>query len=194
MKIMLFFLTAFLMVFSFHAYGSEIECLSPLTKIPAHGITLTSPDEKGWLVHDPDGKGAYLGKEGPTKSESYVISITHFNHIVKSEQELLDSVKQMNTGSSDRYKLRIASAEFNRSRGAYFVNYYGLTEDHGAHQMPRGKDFALLEILGFYARHPDDPGHIIKVEYSYRYYSGHEDPEFKKKAEWVLNNAVFTKL
>ncbi|MDD5760129.1 MAG: hypothetical protein PHI06_13725 [Desulfobulbaceae bacterium] len=195
MKIRIFMIAVFLTAFSFYAYGDEIDYFPPLTKMPAHGITLTSPDEKGWFVSDPDGKGAYLLKVGPTKSETYAIVITMHsnNHIIKSDDELLDYVKRMNRGSSDRFKYRLTNEEFNRSHGVCFVSYYGLAEDHLAPQMPKGKEFALLEISGFYARHPDDPGLIIQVEYSYRYYPGHEDLDFKKKAEWVFKNAFFTK-
>lgn len=193
LKIRLFFLIVLYIAIACSSYGGDVDYVSPLTQIPARGVSLTSPEEKGWFIIDPDGKGAYLAKVGATKSETYAIAITYFESInFKSEKEFLDSVKQRNRASSERFKIRTANEELNRLRGPYFVNYYSLAEDSGAHQMPKGKSFAIIEIMGFYARHPNDPGRLVKVEYSYRYYPGNEDSEFKKKAEWVLDHATFT--
>ena len=192
-KKIIFLCTLLIAAFSY-SYGEAIDYFPPLTEMPGRGISLTSPDEKGWFVFDPDGKGAGLVKAGPTNTESYAITISYYDSSnFKSENQFLDLVKKMNTGNSDRFKVRKNKEELDHSRGAYFVNYYSLAEDYGAHKMPKDQSFALLEIMGFYTRHPNDPSLMIKVEYSYRYYPGHEDPEFKKKAEWVLNHAIFTK-
>lgn len=194
MKKSLILLTFIFVTPFFTSFGIAIDYYPPLTKMQGRGITLTSPDEKGWFEFNPEGKGAALVKAGPTNHESYSIIITYFNSSsFKSENEFLDSVKKLNTGSPNRFKVLSRIAELNPSRGAYFVNYYSLAEDYGARRMPKDQTFALLEIMGFYTRHPDDPTRIIKVEYSYRYYPGHEDPEFKKKAEWVLNQVTFIK-
>ncbi len=112
--------------------------------MPARGISLVSPDEKGWFVFDPDGKGSSLVKSGPTKSESHAITITYMQSTgLESEKEFLDTVKQKTGSSDDRFKIREKNEELDRSRGTYFAKYYRLSEDHGAHQMPKERTIGV---------------------------------------------------
>jgi hypothetical protein len=188
------FLSLLMLLRHYHSHRNVIEAFPPQTEMQGRGITLISPEEKGWFAFDPKGNGAALMKAGQSKSECYAIVITNFRATnFKSEKDFLNQIKQMNTENPNRFKIRSTKEELNSLRGPYFANYYGLYEYYGIHSMPKGNNFALLEKMGFSALHPNDPGLIIRVEYSYRYYPGHEDPEFKKKAQWVLEHATFTK-
>lgn len=187
--------TAIFMAIASHSYGDEGDPVSPLTEFQFPGISLTIPDEDGWLEFNPKNKDITgFVKDGPNiKSESYVISVEIYNSTgLRSEEELLELVKNQSTGGS-RLKFLVSDAELDRSRGVYFVKSYMLAEDHGAHQMPKDESFALLEAMSFNALHPYDPDALVSVSYSHRYYPGYEDPGFRNKAKWLLDHAVFTK-
>ncbi len=196
MKIINLFLVISFLFISF-AYGDSANYIEPLSKIPSRGICLTSPDEKDWFIFDPDGKGGYLAKAGPSKKESYAISVEYSpvrSPGFKSKKEFLEWAKKYHNMDSERFKIRSTNVELDSSHSSYFVNHYILAEDHGANKMPKNQKYAMVEAMGFFACHPDNPNLVIKVGYSYRYYQGHEDPDFKKKAKWVLDQVTFTKL
>jgi hypothetical protein len=187
------FFVVLILFISSYATLNATDFVTPRTKLPGKGITVISPDEEGWLFFDPDGKGKHLAKDGATRIETYAINLNyHRSGNFKSEDEFLETIKQILTYTEKRFKLRSANVKLNPKRGPYFVNFHILSEDYEANQMPKDKKFALIEMMGFYARHPDEPSLIIMLQYSYRYYPGHEDPEFKKKAAWVIKNATFT--
>ncbi|MBU2630389.1 MAG: hypothetical protein KKE61_17390, partial [Proteobacteria bacterium] len=56
-----------------------IKKLPPLSKVPGIGVNFIIPDEEGWMLFDPDGKGSMIVKHGPSEKESYVISLDFYN-------------------------------------------------------------------------------------------------------------------
>ncbi|MHB8811120.1 MAG: hypothetical protein ACYC9M_14075 [Desulfobulbaceae bacterium] len=172
------------------------EPIPPLSQVPGKGILFTVPDENGWMLFDPDGKGSTIVKQGKSKIESYVISLDYYQQPnPKSEnefKELYEILKQREL-APPRYRGLHADEEFNYSRGKYFLIFYYLIEDHEACHMPLGQKYLLLEVMGFLAVHPDNPDLIVRVAYTYRYSPGHEDHKFKEKAKWVLDQATFAK-
>jgi hypothetical protein len=177
------------------SYAAADDRLHPQTKFASHGISLLSPDEDGWVVFNPTGKDPTLAKYGATRIETYSIQISYSKSPSSAracERDFAGIAKRINTTVSDRFKVRVNRADLDLSRGPYFVNYYVLAEDYGAHGKPSTQQYALFEQMGFFACDPNDPDRLVRVEYSYRYYPGHEDPEFKAKAKWVLDRATFT--
>jgi hypothetical protein len=175
--------------------ATTAQAVAPRTKFPRRGIILVSPDEDGWRLSNDTGTVISLSKYGPTKIETYLIEVrvNDIEHGLKCEKLLAGSVNGFSGGEvGDRFKIRMSQAELDPSRGPNFGNYYLLSEDYAARGMPANQRYALLEEMGFMACHPNDPRLFVRVGYSYRYYPGHEDPEFKKKAKWVLDQMLFT--
>jgi len=168
--------------------------IAPQTTLPTPaGVFVVSPDENGWILFNPSGGGTAIVKHGPTKLESYGIDARSIT-VPKSrscEKEFPAAVKLLTAMDPNRFTPRLQQVEADSSRGANFVNYYVLVEDHGAHGMPKDQSFALFEVMGLMGCHPYNPDLLVTVDYSYRYYPGHDDPEFKKKAKWVLDRVTF---
>ena len=169
--------------------------LAPLSKIPGLGSSLVIPNEDGWILFDPDGKGSFITKFGQTEIESYVISLDRYNHAVPNSSDefrkLYEILKQREI-SVPRYKLLLVKESARASLSTYALDFYYLVEDHQPIELPNGDEYMLLETMGFFALHPYIPDTLIRVAYSYRYAKGHEDSLFAEKAKWVLGNVVFT--
>jgi hypothetical protein len=191
-----------ILTFCFCSYTAADDRVAPGTKLAGRGISLVSPNEYGWLVLNRGEKGASVGvtrglilaKYGPTRRETYTIQADYLKSAgSQCEKDLPGGIKApFNATAPERFKIRLQQAELDPLRGPNFASYYVLAEDYGAHGMPENEKYALLEEMGLAACHPNDPGLLVKVGYSYRYYTGHEDREFKKKAKWVLDHVMFT--
>ena len=171
--------------------------IPPLSKIPGVGVSFTIPDENGWHLFDPDGKGSMIVKTGKTKLESYIISLTYNKHTTPLSEakfrELYETKQTMGWHPPERYKVILSKEEPISSRGKYFNSFYYLVEDHQAKIMPSGEKHMLLEVMAFFAANPNDLTTTVEISYSYRYSPKNKDNKFKEKAKWVLDHALFVK-
>ncbi len=175
--------------------ASYIEKIPRLSNVPGAGISFVIPDEEGWMLFDPDGKGAMIARQGRSKIESYIISLdTYQQSVPKTEdkfKQLYQVLKQGET-SPPRYNPLVIEDRLRDSKNSYCIDFYYLVEDSQPKKLPVGDDYMLLETMGFFAVHPNIPNYMVRVAYSYRYAKGHEDPQFKTKAKWVLEQLTFT--
>ena len=175
---------------------SAVDSLRPKTELQGGGVSYLSPDEDGWIVERSVKQWSLLGKYAANKAESYSIQMTHIKAACPASKEaFIETVRRSLQTTLPRFKLRSTSVEEDKTGRAYArVNYYFLTEDYGAHKMPADQSYALLEAQGSYSCHPYDATVVEKAEYSYRYYPGDRDPNFKTNAQWVLDHVRFTGL
>lgn len=170
-----------------------IKKIPPLTQVPGLGVSFTIPDEEGWMLFDPDGKGSTIVKVGRTKIESYVISLDSFqlpDSDTSYDFRKLYEASKKGEITPPRYSSLVIKDEANKSESE--ISFYYLVEDHQPIKIRAGDEHMLLETMGVFAKHPKIPNNIVRIAYSYRYAIGNEDPEFKKKAKWVLDQITFT--
>ncbi len=178
-------------------YSAEppyIKAIPPLVRVPGEGVSFVIPNEQGWMFFDPDGKGATIAKIGQSEAETYTISLDIYDQDSQvSEQEFRQFYEAQKQRELDgpRYISRVAEDEVDKSKSHPWVGFYYLVEDHEARNMPSDQEFLLLETMGYLAINPENPGVILRVAYSYRYIPGHEDSNFREKAEWVLDHTEF---
>ena len=187
-------LASLLAAFPCHA----AEEIAPMTAVVVRGMSLTSPDEKGW-VQSRGAAEVTLGKLGPDGIASSVIRVRDIQSPCPATDEaFLDIVKRLNAKVPGRFRVRETNVELDKSRAipfrrkAPFANFHYVVEDSEAPQKPANQSFVVFETMGFVACHPVDPGLVVLVEYTSRYDPGREDKDFKPKARWVLERATFT--
>lgn len=172
-----------------------IEKIPPLSNVPGAGISFVIPDEEGWMLFDPDGKGAMIARQGNSKIESYIISLDYYQQPIPETEykfkQLYQTLKQGEI-SPPRYNPLVIEDHRRDFKKNYCLDFYYLVEDSQPKEMPAGDTYMLLETMGLFAVHPNIPNYMVRVAYSYRYAKGHEDPQFKKKAKWVLEQLTFT--
>jgi hypothetical protein len=171
-----------------------IKEVAALTKVPGLGATFVIPNEEGWMLFDPDGKGSLIVKYGGSKIESYVISLDLYKQSApESDEEFIsfyDRLKNRELGDP-RYKVISSNENPINSRGSYFIEFHYLVEDHKALNMPKGTDYMLLETMGFFTVNPEMPENLLRISYSHRYLPDNRDSRFKEKARWALENVSF---
>lgn len=174
----------------------SIQEIAPLTQIPGLGVSFKIPNEDGWMLFDPDGKGSFISKSGQTKIESYIISLDSYKQPIPDKEsefnQLYDTLKSREI-EDPRYRLLTIEEKPRDSSSKFAINFYYLVEDHQPIEKPTDQSYMLIETMGFFASHPNIPDNLIRVAYSYRYIKGHEDSNFKNKARWVLSNVEFSR-
>ncbi len=166
----------------------------PLAKVPGRGVTFTIPNEDGWFLFNPDGRGATIMKSGETKVESYAISLDFYRvPIPETDSEFKKAYENLKkiAISPPRYKSLATEESFNSDNNRFEMNFYYLVEDHQAEKNPPGDKYMLLQAMGILAEHPSIPDYIVRITYSHRYAIGNEDLNFKEKAKWVMENAAY---
>ena len=178
--------------------SSATEALAPMTPVPARGVTLTSPDEPGW-VENRGTTEVTLGKLGMDGVVSSVIRIRDIQSpCPETDEAFLEIVKRLNAKVPRRFRVRETNVGLDKSRAipfrrrAPFANFYFIVEDSEASQKPANVAYIVFETMGFVACHPVDPSLVVLVEYTSRYNPGREDRDFKTKARWVLDRTAFT--
>jgi hypothetical protein len=180
-----------------NSYSSEppyIKNLPPLSKVPGVGVNFIIPDEEGWMLFDPDGKGSMIVKHGASENESYAISLDFYNQSqpkTVSEFQTLYNILKDREVKPPRYKSIIANENQRIDTGDYFIEFYYLVEDHEASKMPKNAKFMLMETMGIFAVNPEIPDNLVRVAYSHRYLPNNKDNQFREKAKWVLENVTF---
>ncbi|UCB56623.1 MAG: hypothetical protein JSV30_05285 [Candidatus Omnitrophota bacterium] len=171
------------------AYNKR-EKVKPSTELQVFGVKFVSPAEKGWvkLVENP-GQLA-LGKEGNSKYETYAITASLFKlPSVDSEEDFLACIRKGRKDDTDPERFKILEDQDNLcpEKGSYYVAYHTLSEDYAAAKMPRDKEYLLFEMTGFYWRSAYNPNIGIHVGYSQRCFPENQDPDFDKKAEYIID-------
>jgi hypothetical protein len=195
-RILFFAILIFLVACNSQQKGPPyIKEIAPLSKIPGIGVSFVIPNEKGWMLFDPDGKGSFISKFGQTKIESYIISLDCYQQSIPetvSEFKKLYKVLEQRETESPRYKPLLIQEQLLDTHNKFAIKFHYLVEDHQPKEKPIGYEYMLLETMGYFVVHPNIPDNMVRIAYSHRYVEGHEDPKFKEKAKWVLDQVVFT--
>jgi len=148
------------------------------------------------MLFNPDGKGSIISKFGQTKIETYSITLDKYKQAVPKtvlEFENIYQILENRETQAPRFKaLKIIKKPI-EPMGKYALGFYYLIEDNNPTKIPAGDDYMLIETMGYFAVHPYIPNYLIRISYSHRYAIGNKDPEFNKKAKWVINQVTLSK-
>jgi hypothetical protein len=131
-------------------------------------IDIKAPASGGWLLTNSSGSGMTFGKEGPSKTESFIAAVLMFGMAPTNTPAELEELVRAGTRRDtppERYDIQRESLKYTDERGYPCVRYQALAKD----KQPQGSDTPLLLALdGLYCRHPIRQETGFAAIYSFR--------------------------
>lgn len=161
------------------------------------GFSLVPLNEQGWWILDQNHNNLALKKDGINEHESYVITTTVFGlpHST-SQQDFVNVVKKLERERLDTSRFTILKQDVGLypKKGDYCARSHAILEDRVAVQRTGGTKAMIMDVVALFCQHPEDKDVGVWVAYSYRHFSGNEDPSLFEKAENLFETIEFRKL
>lgn len=156
-------------------------------------FTLTAPADPGWQVLYRNVEGVMLRKAGERVDETYaayvkLVALPKF----ASAKSFAAYVEREQNKDLDpkRFKNPKRQSVLHDGRGDYCISYQASAEDWKARKRTR-RNPMILEMAGFFCRHPKYPEVGIAFDYSHRCFDDQLDPQLQEKAKTAFEQLKF---
>jgi hypothetical protein len=152
------------------------------------------PHGAGWIIPNRNATTLSFAKEGSGQDETYAVNV-FVVEIPKlaSREEFLAYIKSGREKDTDSKRFNIVQDNYAFYDGSedYCIQYHSIVQDNAAQKRSNNKEAMLLEMAGFFCRHPQNKNTGIYFDYSHRYYSGHQDDKIVDMAKKTFNSLKF---
>ncbi len=166
-------------------------------RLALDGATFAAPEGGGWYVELRNPFHIGLVKPRTNLDETTVVEAQLFKLAQPVAGESF--VQQIRQGEDQdtnpqRFTVRTHDVEAANMGNVICARSYYVTVDNAPHTASHSGRPMILEAASLKCRHPDDPRVGVSLTFSERYYPGDSDPDFKAKANQVLDSLELTKL